>query len=278
MNSCILTSILGRITGAGPDVTNALAELKQPPKQFIDALEETIAQCKQRGVRVIADAESQRFQFGIFQVGIDMMRKFNTDGYAVVFNTYQAYLKSTPDTIQKHLAAASKDNFTLGIKVVRGAYIDTDKRSLMHDTKPDTDNAYNAIAQGALRQQLGDFGEGRANAFPGVNLLLATHNKESAFSAHMLHQQRLRDNLPTIPVSFAQLQGMADHISFGLLALNNDGKGTGPDVTKCSTWGELSECIGYLARRGSENRDAASRTTDGYAALKKEAWRRLRFW
>lgn len=269
-------AFLGRITGAGPKVTNDLAAVVTPPQQFTDALEEAITDCKRRGVKVIIDAESQRFQFGILQVGIDLMRKFNKDGHAVVYNTYQGYLKSTPASIQKHLAIAGKEDFTLGLKLVRGAYLDTDQRSLIHDTKADTDNAYNMIAQGALQQKLGDFGEGQAQSFPSVNLLLCTHNKESAFAAHLLHQQRLRDQLPTVPVSFVQLQGMADHVSFGLLALNNDGKGTGPDVLKCSTWGGLAECIGYLARRASENRDAASRTVGEYVALKKETWRRIK--
>ena len=51
------------------------------------------------------------------------MRKFNRDGIAVIYNTYQAYLKSTPSVLDQHLAEAEKDGFTLGLKLVRGAYI-----------------------------------------------------------------------------------------------------------------------------------------------------------
>lgn len=267
------------MTGAGPQVTDAFANGRDPPQQFVDAIDQVVRECKQRGARILIDAESQRFQAGILHIGVDMMRKYNTEGYAVVYNTYQAYLKSTPTSLTRHLAAAADEGFTLGLKLVRGAYLATDERSLIHDTKDATDAAYNDIASGALQQQLLGFGAapGSSHPFPSVNLLLATHNKKSAEKAHCLHQSRLRDRLPTVPVSFAQLHGMSDEVSFGLLARKGGGGGAAPDVHKCSTWGTMTECIGYLSRRALENRDAASRTTDEYRALRREVWRRLGF-
>jgi hypothetical protein len=38
----------------------------------------------------------------------------------------------------------------------------------------------------------------------------------------------------------------------------------------------MSECLTYLVRRAVDNRDTLLRTTDEYAALKKEAWRRVK--
>jgi aspartate aminotransferase len=108
-----------------------------------------------------------------------------------------------------------------------------------------------------------------------VDLLLASHNKESVVAAHQLHQERLRAKLPTVSVKFAQLHGMSDEVSFGLLQLKGDGMAA-PEVYKCSTWGTLGECMAYLTRRAMENRDAASRTLDEYTALKSEARRRVR--
>ncbi|EJP61743.1 proline oxidase Put1 [Beauveria bassiana ARSEF 2860] len=265
-----------KITGAGPRVTCALADNSQPPQQFLDAVDEIVRDCKARGAKILIDAESQRFQAGIMRIGLDLMRKYNRDGYAVVYNTYQAYLKSTPTSLTCHLASALDDSFTLGLKVVRGAYLATDERSLIHDTKEETDEAYDSIAAGALQQQLLGFGgdeDGRP--FPSVNLLLATHNKHSADKAQKLYRQRKKQRLPTVPVSFAQLHGMSDQVSFGLLALNKSDD-AGISVYKCSTWGKMAECIGYLSRRVLENRDAASRTTDEYKTLKTELWRRLR--
>ncbi|KAI5465284.1 proline oxidase [Mariannaea sp. PMI_226] len=264
-----------KLTGGGPLVTQAFSEGQLPPQQMIDALDEICAKCKDRRAFILIDAESQQFQWGIMRITIDLMRKYNRDGYALIYNTYQAYLKSTPSTLAKHLRIALDEGFTLGLKVVRGAYLSSDQRSLIHDTKQDTDDAYNAIAEGALRRELGEFGALNGRPFPSVDLLLASHNKESVFAAHRLHQERLRANLPTVPVKFAQLHGMSDEVSFGLLQLKREGMAA-PEVYKCSTWGTLGECMAYLTRRAMENRDAASRTRDEYTALKSEAGRRLR--
>ncbi|KAH8700211.1 FAD-linked oxidoreductase-like protein [Talaromyces proteolyticus] len=263
-----------KLTGAGPNVTEAFTAGELPPPQMLDALDEICTKCKDRGVRIIVDAESHHFLSGILRVTLELMRKYNRDGYASVYNTYQAYLKSTPVTLGRHLAASSEEGFTLGLKLVRGAYIATDDRSLIHDTKQDTDDAYNSIAQGALRQEIGEFGRKNGRPFPSVNLFLASHNKASVLAAHQLHQQRMEVKLPTVPVGYAQLHGMSDEVSFSLLQLK--GSGGDPKVYKCSTWGGLGECLAYLLRRAIENRDAVSRTGDEYRALKAEVGRRLR--
>ncbi|KAL4863880.1 FAD-linked oxidoreductase-like protein [Aspergillus spectabilis] len=266
-----------KLTGAGPTVTSAFTSGSLPPPQMLSALDEICLRCKERGVRILVDAESHHFLSGMLRLTLDLMRKYNRDGFASVYMTYQAYLKSTPATVAKHLAAASADGFTLGLKLVRGAYIASDERSLIHDTKQDTDDAYNTIAQGALRQELGDFGIPGGPAFPSVNLFLASHNRESVHDAHQLHQQRLKDGLHTVPVGFAQLHGMSDEVSFSLLALKGKGvEKSDPKVYKCSTWGGLGECLAYLLRRAIENRDAVGRTGDEFRALKGEVRRRIK--
>ncbi|KAL2834272.1 FAD-linked oxidoreductase-like protein [Aspergillus cavernicola] len=263
-----------KLTGAGPTVTTAFSTGDLPPQQMLDALEEISTKCKDRGIRILVDAESQHFQSGILRVTLDLMRKYNRDGYASIYNTYQAYLKSTASTLDKHLTAASEEGFTLGLKLVRGAYIASDERSLIHDTKQDTDDAYNGIAQGALRQEIGTFGTPHGRSFPSVNLFLASHNKESVLAAHSLHQQRLKAKLPTVAVGFAQLHGMSDEVSFSLLQMKKGADGD-PRVYKCSTWGGLGECLAYLLRRAIENRDAVGRTGEEYLALRAEARRRF---
>ncbi|KAL2032161.1 hypothetical protein VTO58DRAFT_105333 [Aureobasidium pullulans] len=263
-----------KLTGAGPTVTAAFADQKPLPKQMTDALDEIATKCQQRDVRILVDAESQRFQWGILDTTLNLMRKFNRSDRALIYNTYQAYLKSTASTIHKHMETASKENFTLGLKLVRGAYINSDERSLIHDTKEDTDSAYNTIALGALKQEIGKYG-GDGLPFPKVNLFLASHNKPSVLAAHALHQSRIQVGLPTVPVGFGQLQGMSDEVSFGLLALKQK-DGQTPEVYKCSTWGSMSECLAYLLRRAVENRDAVSRTGDELHALRSEAWRRMK--
>jgi fructose-1-phosphate kinase PfkB-like protein len=88
------------MSGAGATVTNAFTRDTTPPQQFIDALDEIATKCKEKGVQIIVDAESQQFQTGINNVSLGIMRKFNREEKVTVYNTYQAYLKSTPARIE----------------------------------------------------------------------------------------------------------------------------------------------------------------------------------
>ncbi|KAI7781346.1 proline dehydrogenase [Diaporthe eres] len=201
-----------KLTGAGRAVTAALAAHKTLPSQMLEVLDALCIECKNRNISMIVDAESQDYQVSIDKVTLELMRKFNQDGNAVIYNTYQAYLKKTTRNVMDHLIEASRGGFTLGLKVVRGAYILSEQRSFIHDTKEDTDTSYNSIAQGAIKRQLGDVGLPGPDsvAFPSVKLLLCSHNKESLSDALRLHQDRVKNGLPTTPVAFAQLHGMSD--------------------------------------------------------------------
>ncbi|OJJ42313.1 hypothetical protein ASPZODRAFT_20636 [Penicilliopsis zonata CBS 506.65] len=272
-----------KLTGAGPGVTGAFAAGENPPAAMWAAVEAICDRCEERNVRILVDAESQHYQAGIQKMTLELMRKYNRNRPALVYNTYQAYLKATPATLATHLVAAAQDGFTLGLKLVRGAYLATDPRALIHDTKADTDAAYNAIAQGALRRHLGDFGGDNAlKPFPAVDLFLAGHNRVSVMTAYELHRSRRLAGLPTVRLGFAQLHGMSDELSFDLLQRTrgnfNEKPGLDfqePDVYKCSNWGTVGECLAYLTRRAIENRDAITRTHDEYSALKAEARRRI---
>ena len=258
-------------------MTAALSAGRLPPKPLMDIMHEVCKTCKEKNVRILIDAESQHYQKGIFLVGMELARKYNRDGYAMVYNTYQAYLKSTPDTISRHLEDAVDGGFTLGLKLVRGAYMASDDRGLIHDTKQETDDAYNNISQAVIKRRFGKFGEEGGAPFPAVDLFLASHNKASLVAAQKTHQDRASHGLPTVRLDFGQLQGLSDPLSRGLSQTRNEGAGVVPNVYKCSTWGTLRECLAYLMRRAAENKDAVSRTTDEYAALKREVKRRLGF-
>ncbi|KAF3346579.1 hypothetical protein VdG2_05239 [Verticillium dahliae VDG2] len=221
----------------------------------MDVLHEICRGARNKNARVIIDAESQHYQKGNFLVGMELARIYNRDGCARIYNT---------------------GGFTLGLKLVRGAYMSSDKRSLIQDTKQDTDNAYNAISQGALKCKIERFGAPGGLSFPSVDLFLASHNRESLVTAHRTHQSRVQLGLPTVPQDFAQLHGMSDDLSFDLVQMGARGDHT-PGVYKCSTRGTLGQCLAYLMRRAAENRDAVSRSSDEYRALKKEIRGRLGF-
>lgn len=247
-------------------------------------MSEICAAAAARGSRIWIDAEQQVFQSTIDNWAIDLMRRSNRQGKVIVFNTIQAYLKSSAKNVTRHLDLAQAEGWALGIKLVRGAYIAHDHRPRIHETKGDTDENYDQITQSLLTQQC-PTGQLTGQLFPDVRLFVASHNAESIRKAYSLSRHRTQNGLPTIPAELVQLQGMADEISCELLAYNSIHPGGAqeqaetelPGVFKCLAWGSLEECLHFLLRRAIENHSAMGRTRLTAKAMRKEAWRRLRW-
>ncbi|KAK5999950.1 hypothetical protein QM012_005038 [Aureobasidium pullulans] len=239
-----------KFTGAGPRVAQALAQGRDPPQQLIDAMSTICERAAAQGSRLWIDAEQQVFQPTIDRWTVDLMRRYNTNDEALVSLTLQAYLKSARSTLGKLLHQAHDEGWTLGIKLVRGAYIGSETRSLIHSTKLQTDECYNSIATSLLTKSFPDLPK---HDFPSVELFLAGHNSDSIRKAYALHQSLLRKgNIPPPPpIKFGQLLGMADDISCELLAMGDDHNTTDADnkadtsappmVYKCMNWGSISD-------------------------------------
>ncbi|KAH7225145.1 FAD-linked oxidoreductase-like protein [Fusarium oxysporum] len=267
-----------KFTGAGVGVMQALKDQTPLPKQMQDALDAVCQRAIERKAGILIDAEQQFVQPAIDDIALSLMHRYNRQ-QAIVYNTYQAYLKSTPSTLLGHLHCAKDEGFTIGVKLVRGAYMNSEPRGLIHDTKQQTDDSYNSIAEGLLQRRYKDLGPETTSGFPKVDLFLATHNKQSALHAYQVQQQRAEAGLPLTKVQYGQLLGMADEVSCTLLQLAADPRTNvpaSPEAYKCLSWGTLGDCISYLFRRAVENRDAVSRTKVEYHALRKEVWRRLK--
>lgn len=257
-----------------------------PPPALGSAIDSICALAVSRGVRLLFDAEQQAVQGGIDAWTLDYMRRYNTTpGQAAIYGTYQAYLKSTPETLQRHLVSAQAEGFTLGIKLVRGAYLGSDPRHLIHDTKAATDDAYDSIAKSILTRQWDDKLAG-SGPFPNVSLVLASHNAESVRRARAICES----GHARAEVAFAQLQGMADEVSCDLVsAAKSAAYAEGHDSAarpaegsaalrsyKYLVWGSTGECMKYLLRRAQENRDAVQRTKSGRDAMWFELVRRVK--
>ena len=267
--------------------TIQLLKKSLPPSPPLErAINEICELATTRNVRLLFDAEQQAVQPGIDDWTLEYMRRYNNrqPGKAVVYGTYQAYLKVTPKVLAEHLSFARREGFTLGVKLVRGAYLATDPRYLISDTKEDTDRQYDGIVASLIEQKynavLTPNETENGNHFPPVNVVLASHNQASIRRAQERRRAQSDRGVKKIDLVYAQLMGMADEVSCELLQAGRvevEKKASDiPKAYKYLVWGTTGECMKYLLRRAEENRDAVARTRHGRDALAKELWRRLR--
>jgi proline dehydrogenase len=160
----------------------------------------------------------------------------------------------------------------------RGAYIGSESRTLIHDTKTQTDECYDSIAADLLTKSFPGFSK---QDFPRVELFLAGHNSDSIRKAYALYQGLLQKGETPPPIKFGQLLGMADDISCELLAMGDtagqraEKQTAAPMVYKCMNWGSVRECMHYLVRRATENQSAAQRMQSTVGVMQQELRRRV---
>jgi len=192
---------------------------------------------------------------------INMMRKYNKEK-AIVFNTIQLYRWDRLVYLKNLLALANNENFYIGMKLVRGAYIEKEReRALkmgyadpMHKTKDDTDNDYDAALEFCLENR---------NI---IAFTCASHNEKSnLFLVELMQKNNIANNDDSI--YFAQLLGMSDHISKNLSRKNYN-------VAKYVPYGPVKDVTPYLIRRAEENTSIAGQTGRELSLILKEQQRR----
>ncbi|CAI6090792.1 unnamed protein product [Clonostachys chloroleuca] len=271
-----------KLTGAGPICIAALQAREPMPPAISDALDEICTETRKAGARLWIDAEQQILQIGLDEWVIELMKRHNQKGEPLVYNTIQAYLKGARENAQRHILQAAREGWSLGVKLVRGAYIENEVRSLIHDTKNDSDQSYDDIADIFISRRVPQTEGWEELSFPSTALMLATHNAASASKAMATHRDRAAQDLPLTKLECGQIKGMADELSCSLIEgcegnFTTDGKERteAPGVFKYVAWGSVSECMGYLYRRAVENRGAVERTQHMVDALAKELRRRV---
>lgn len=235
-----------------------------------------------KGVSLLPGAEEEATNLGLEKWTTTLQKKYNTpeQGRAVLYVTYQCYLRDISKRLAQHLEKASKEGYIAGVKLVRGAYLTSEPKELTFDNKEGTDANYDAIADAVVRQQWTEKVSSPSpnTPFPPVNIVLATHNMESLQKALKLRaSQMLSTSSEDLPrITYAQLQGMADEISQSLVQDPTMKADSQAKVVKCMTWGTTTECLNFLLRRASENKEAALRTEDTRKAMGAELWRRMK--
>jgi hypothetical protein len=271
-------------SGMGPAAMRRMKANQEPTERMSEAMHALCKAATEKNIALLPAAEETWSLTGFHNWCMKMQRVYNLGGKSVVYATYQLYLRQTPDTLAEHLALAKKEGFTLGAKLVRGAYLGSDARNLIHPSIEATHAAYDSAASALIHRKYNDTlkpADGNAEqSMPPINVVLATHNHESVKKAQALRQEQAIRGDTLTPLTFAQLQGMADEVSCSLIAAakaneNND-KAVQERVFKCTTWGPIYDCLNYLLRRAAENKDAAGRTGETRDAMRAEFWRRFR--
>lgn len=212
-------------------------------------------------VSLLVDGEESWMQDAADQIVEDLMRKYNKKK-AVVFNTLQMYRWDRLDYLKELRQKALSEGFKVGMKVVRGAYMEKENeraeekgyRSPICISKQATDENFDAAVKYMVEN------------LDAIALFSGTHNEESTyFLMDLMAKNGIHNSDPR--VWFGQLYGMSDHISFNLAD-------RGYNVAKYLPFGPVKDVMPYLIRRAEENTSVAGQTTRELSLLKKERKRR----
>ncbi|HEX8357455.1 MAG TPA: proline dehydrogenase family protein, partial [Segetibacter sp.] len=215
----------------------------------------------QKNVGVLVDAEESWIQDPVDRLTIEMMEIFNKEK-AIVYNTVQLYRHDRLSFLQLSHRIARQKNFVLGVKLVRGAYMEKERsraasrgvQSPIQTNKAGTDKDYNEAIAFCI------------DHIENTACIVASHNEESNLLAvRLMEQKGLPLHHPHL--HFSQLYGMSDHISFNLAK-------AGCWVSKYVPFGPLKDVIPYLMRRAQENSSVSGQTGRELLLIKKELNRR----
>lgn len=273
-----------RWSGLGRHALHLLKNQQPATPEMWSAITAACDAAAAKNVVLLPGAEEEVTNPGLEKWTLALQKKYNTKerGRAVVYTTYQCYLKSIPERLAQNLEKAGKEGYIAGVKLVRGAYLASEPRNLIWETKEGTDKCYDACAEAVLKRSWTSSIRAPSSnedaVFPEVNIVLATHNLASVQKAQAIRASQLLTSPPESlsPLTYAQLQGMADEISQELVQCEGKKADVQSKVVKCMTWGTTTECLNFLLRRASENKEAALRTDDTRRAMAAELWRRMR--
>ncbi|MBS1606341.1 MAG: proline dehydrogenase family protein [Bacteroidetes bacterium] len=251
-------SLMKRYTKALEGLMEAEGEEWQ---RVIQRMQQVCRAGADRNVGVLVDAEETWIQDPVDVLTILMMEQFNR-GRVVVYNTIQLYRWDRLGFLKDSYEAAEQRDFILGAKLVRGAYMEKERRraeemgyaSPIQPDKAATDRDYDSGVAFCIEH------------IERVALIVASHNEESNLYAVKLMKGR---GLPLSHphIHFSQLYGMSDNITFNLAK-------AGCAVSKYLPFGPIRDVIPYLMRRAQENSSVSGQTGRELGLIRKEMKRR----
>lgn len=230
-------------------------------ERVVNRFETTCKKAYDLDVSLLIDAEESWMQDAADELVEEMMRKYNKEK-AIVFNTLQLYRWDRLDYLKELHSKALKEGFKVGIKTVRGAYMEKENERAVENNYPtpicasksESDSNYDETVTYIVEH------------LDMISLFSGTHNELSSYKLIELMEQKgisHDDNR----IWFGQLYGMSDHISYNLAD-------RGYNVAKYLPFGPVRDVMPYLIRRAEENTSVAGQTNRELELLKKERHRR----
>ncbi len=214
-----------------------------------------------KNIGVLVDAEETWIQDPVDALTVLMMDTYNKEK-AVVYNTIQLYRHDRLRFLKDCYEAATERQFILGAKLVRGAYMDKERRraaelgypSPIQPDKETCDHDYNDAVEFCIEQ------------LQQIAVIIASHNERSnLYATQLLDEKAIPHNHPHI--HFSQLYGMSDNITFNLAR-------SGCSVSKYLPFGPIKDVVPYLLRRAQENSSVSGQTGRELGLIKREMDRR----
>lgn len=226
-----------------------------------DRVERICRRAYDNKVRIFIDAEETWIQDTIDALAREMMLKFNKET-ATVYNTIQLYRHDRLAFLKHSYEDALKHNYYLGLKLVRGAYMEKEAaRALqlgyvnpIQPSKESCDKDYDAALRFSIEK------------LDRISICAGTHNEQSSMLlAELMRKHNISNNDKR--VYFSQLFGMSDHISFNLSS-------AGYNVAKYLPYGPVKSVMPYLFRRAAENTSVKGQSGRELTLIDKEVKRR----
>ncbi len=215
----------------------------------------------EKDVALLIDGEESWMQDAADDIVTEMMRKYNKEK-AIVFNTLQLYRWDRLDYLKKLHEQAKSEGFFIGMKLVRGAYMEKENNRAEEkgyptpicESKEATDANYDTTMAYMM------------DNLDMMSIFAGTHNELSSYKVIELMTEKgiaKNDNR----IWFGQLYGMSDNISYNLAE-------HGYNVAKYLPFGPVRDVMPYLIRRAEENTSVAGQTSRELNLLKTERERR----
>ena len=214
-----------------------------------------------QNVSVFIDAEESWIQKAIDDMATDNMERYNKER-AIIYNTLQMYRHDRLSFLKVSYEKAAQGNYFLGLKLVRGAYMEKEREraielkypSPIQPDKESTDRDYNEALRFCVEH------------IERISICAGTHNEESSLLlTELMSKKGLSKSDDRI--YYSQLLGMSDHISFNLAK-------EGYKVAKYVPYGPINSVLPYLTRRAQENTSLAGQMGRELSLLLAEKKRR----